>query len=370
MYFIIIIVIMFRSLNFALNKAAFSSFKSAQRSLLGVSAAEQSAATGHQKYDEKPADVRITKLPSGVRVLTESTTLPSTVQLGVYLDVGTRDETAETSGSLYSIQNTYFKTVLNTNETVNYGVHQMSGGDFEMLYDREFTLFRGSCLAHDTVDVFRMIVDCALEPRSAVAANVGIDKNTHGHKLSELLGGNDAYNDAIHTVAFGGSGLGNPLKGHKSNIENLTFRTLQKFQRENFSADRIVILGAGIDDHNEFVELVQDKLSEIQFSNEPSQKREAASYTGGEVKSLTDSKTTHVTLAFEGLNFHKSLPLLIAKNILSGTSHPTQTRKPSSAGCSPTCCTTTPTSTAPSPSRTATPRRGSSASSSRAPPRT
>lgn len=175
---------MFRSLASSFNRASFSAFKSAQKSLLGVSAAEQSAATGHQRFDEKQAEVRITKLPNGVRVLTESTTVPSTVQLGVYLDVGTRDETAETSGSLYSIQNTYLKTVLNTNETVNYGVHQMSGGDFEMLYDREFTLFRGSCLAHDTVDVLRMIVDCALEPRSAVAANVGIDKNTHGHKLS------------------------------------------------------------------------------------------------------------------------------------------------------------------------------------------
>jgi len=41
------------------------------------------------------------------------------VDLGVLLDVGTRDETSETSGSLLSIKNTYYKTVLNTNETVN-----------------------------------------------------------------------------------------------------------------------------------------------------------------------------------------------------------------------------------------------------------
>jgi predicted Zn-dependent peptidase len=77
-----------------------------------------------------------------------------------------------------------------------------------------------------------------------------MDKNTHGHKLSELLGGNDTYNDSIHAVAFGGKSLGNALKGNKSNIENLTFRTLQKFQKDNFSTDRIVILGAGIDNHN------------------------------------------------------------------------------------------------------------------------
>lgn len=78
----------------------------------------------------------VTKLANGVTVLTESTTVPSNVQLGILVDVGTRDETPETSGSLLSIKNTYLKTVLNTNETVNYGIHQMSGGQFEMDYDR------------------------------------------------------------------------------------------------------------------------------------------------------------------------------------------------------------------------------------------
>lgn len=55
--------------------------------------------------------------------------------MGILLDVGTRDETNETSGSLLSIKNTYLKTVLNTNETINYGVVQQSGGSFEMEYD-------------------------------------------------------------------------------------------------------------------------------------------------------------------------------------------------------------------------------------------
>ena len=31
---------------------------------------------------------------------------------------------------MLSIKNTYLKTALNTNETVNYGIAQMSGGEF------------------------------------------------------------------------------------------------------------------------------------------------------------------------------------------------------------------------------------------------
>jgi len=38
--------------------------------------------------------------------------------MGILMNLGTRDETSETSGSMLSIKNTYMKTVLNTNETV------------------------------------------------------------------------------------------------------------------------------------------------------------------------------------------------------------------------------------------------------------
>jgi len=93
------------------------------------------------------------------------------------MDVGTRDETHETSGSLLALKNTYLKTLKHTNETINYGMIQMSGGSMEMDYDQEKTYFRGSCIQYDTIDMFQMMVDIALEPRSVMAANVARGKN-------------------------------------------------------------------------------------------------------------------------------------------------------------------------------------------------
>ena len=52
-------------------------------------------------------------------MLTEQASHPSRVDLGILLNVGARDETSETSGSLLAIKNTYFKTIINTNETIN-----------------------------------------------------------------------------------------------------------------------------------------------------------------------------------------------------------------------------------------------------------
>ena len=62
------------------------------------------------------------------------------------MDVGTRDETPETSGALLALKNTYLKTLKHTNETINYGMIQMSGGSMTMDYDQERTYFKGCLL--------------------------------------------------------------------------------------------------------------------------------------------------------------------------------------------------------------------------------
>jgi hypothetical protein len=55
-------------------------------------------------------------------VVTESQSFPGAVHMGFLIDVGTRDETPETSGALLALKNTYLKTLKHTNETINYGM--------------------------------------------------------------------------------------------------------------------------------------------------------------------------------------------------------------------------------------------------------
>jgi hypothetical protein len=84
---------------------------------------------------DRTPEYNVTELSNGFTVLTESTDHPSNVHMGFMMNVGTRDETNETSGSLLALQNTYLKTLKHTNETINYGMIQMSGGDMTMEYD-------------------------------------------------------------------------------------------------------------------------------------------------------------------------------------------------------------------------------------------
>ena len=52
-----------------------------------------------------------------------------------------------------------------------------------MDYDQERMFFKGHCIEYDVVDMFQMMVDIALEPRSVLAANVARSKNHKSHDL-------------------------------------------------------------------------------------------------------------------------------------------------------------------------------------------
>mmetsp|Transcript_2339 Transcript_2339/g.2508 ORF Transcript_2339/g.2508 Transcript_2339/m.2508 type:complete len:494 (-) Transcript_2339:126-1607(-) len=248
---------------------------------------------------------KVTKLKNGITVVTEVGAFPGVVDLGILLDVGVRDETKETSGALLSIKNTYLKTVLTTNETVNYGIVQMSGGDFTMDYDQENTYFKAHCLGHDVTDVFSMISDCALEPKSAVAADVGIWKNHETHKLEDYLQTGEDFHDQVMQVAYGGKGLGMPLTGHRHNVNYLNAHTIQKFQMENINPSRIFVAAAGLEDHDEFVNLVEEKLGFLQQSKGGKQ-RDASKYLGGEYRNAVEGNHLNIVLAFESVNWKHS----------------------------------------------------------------
>lgn len=62
-----------------------------------------------------------------------------------------------------------------------------------------------------------------------------------------------------------------------------------------------MVAGAGIESHQEFVDLVVSKLGGIPKS-EGSQ-REASEYLGGEVRTMNDASETQLSLVFQGAQY-------------------------------------------------------------------
>jgi len=268
-------------------------------------------------------EYNVTNLPNGFTVLTESTTFPSAIQMGFLIDVGTRDETAESSGALLALKNTYLKTLKHTNETINYCMIQMSGGNMTMDYDQERIYFKGQCIEYDVIDMFQMMVDIALEPRSTLAANVARSKNGKSHDLYNHLRNFDPFADTqemLLRTAYGYNTLGMPRLGFTKNMDNIDSRMLQQFIMDNITPKKCLIVASGVQNHQEYVDLVKERLGDMLPVPEHQFVREAAKYIGGESRQWTETPNTSITLAFESVPWSSpDVPAFFVMNQLIGS---------------------------------------------------
>lgn len=275
--------------------------------------------------DSKEANIEVTELSNGFSVLTESQVFPSTVNMGFLINVGARDETEETSGACLALKNTYLKTLKHTNETINYGMIQMSGGDMQMNYDQESMYFKGHCIEYDTIDMFQMMVDIALEPRSVLAANVAKSKNAKTHDLANHMAKFDPSSrdaELLLTTAYGYNTLGMPLIGTSSNIGNIDARMIQQFIMDNITPKKCLVVASGVKDHKEYVELVKERLGELLAVPEHDYVRQPASYIGGEYRTWTESPQTSIQVAFESAAWgHEDVATLQVMQELLGSAH-------------------------------------------------
>lgn len=203
-----------------------------------------------------------------------------------------------------ALKNTYLKTLKHTNETINYGMIQMSGGDMQMDYDQERTYFKGHCIEYDVIDMFQMMVDIALEPRSVLAANVARYKNKKTHDLAHHLHKYDPFSenqDLLLRTAYGYNTLGMPRIGLEHNIDNIDARMLQQFIMDNVTPRKCLIVASGIKNHKEYVDLVKERLGELHPVPEHQYSRTGSEYIGGEYRTWTESPSTNITVAFESV---------------------------------------------------------------------
>ena len=246
------------------------------------------------------------KLSNGITLLASDTSLPSTVTMGLLLKIGSRDETPKTSGALHSIKATLYKSFLRTNETINHGMVQMSGGRYSMDFTREHALYKASCLSHDTVDIFTMLTDCAMEPKNYVSSNVGAAKLPHNHLLAKMTIPGLELTDKLMKACFGLTGLGNKLLGEETNIGNLDAYTMQQFQLKNVATEDMVVCGLGVRHPEEFFELAELRLGSLRY-NQTGETREKSVFRENDVRNIKKGASgAEFALGFEGSNWESA----------------------------------------------------------------
>jgi len=200
------------------------------------------------------APVTVTTLPNGVRVATKES-FSETASVGVYLDAGVRNETAETQGATALLENlTLTGTAKRPAAKLEAEIESM-GGALDVSYGREHSSFTMNVFNKDLAQGVDILADLVTAPG---IANLDKEKANIMRKIEETVKPTrQVIDDRLHACAFRDYSLGYSTCGPFENMENLTQAHLKQYVDSNYTADKMVIAASGGMKHEEVVKLAE-----------------------------------------------------------------------------------------------------------------
>ena len=197
--------------------------------------------------------VRRTVLPGGLRVITEEMPGMRSASFGVWVGVGSRDETPALSGASHFLEHLLFKGTA-TRSALDIAVAvDAVGGDLNAFTAKEHTCYYAHVLDVDlpmAVDLISDVVTAATVAPPDVEAERGVI-------LEEIAMRDDDPSDAVHDLfseaLFGDTPLGRPVIGSVETIESLTRDRIAGHYRRRYRPETMVVAAAGRLEHAEVV---------------------------------------------------------------------------------------------------------------------
>ncbi|WP_300008880.1 pitrilysin family protein [Pseudonocardia sp.] len=198
-----------------------------------------------------------TELAGGLRVLSETVPGVRSVSLGIWIAIGSRDETPAQAGAAHYLEHLLFKGTRTRTAAGIAEEFDAVGGDLNAFTAKEHTCFYAHVLDNDlpmAVDVLADVVtDAVMAP-----ADVEIER---GVVLEEIAMRDDDPEDLLGELfdesLFGSHPLGRPVIGSESSIRGMVRDTLHDFWRGEYTTPRMVVAAAGNLAHPHLVALVE-----------------------------------------------------------------------------------------------------------------
>jgi predicted Zn-dependent peptidase len=208
--------------------------------------------------DESSAAVRRALLPGGLRVVTEYIPSVHSASVGVWVDVGSRDEGTTVAGAAHFLEHLLFKsTPTRTAVEIAQAVDAV-GGELNAFTAREHTCYYAHVLDTDLELAVDLVADVVLRGRCA-ADDVEIERDV---VLEEIAMRDDDPEDTLGDVflsaMFGAHPVGRPVIGSVDSISAMTRAQLHSFHIRRYTPERMVVAVAGNVEHDEVVALVRE----------------------------------------------------------------------------------------------------------------
>ncbi|KAF7542985.1 hypothetical protein G7Z17_g11112 [Cylindrodendrum hubeiense] len=255
------------------------------------------------------AKTQTTTLPNGLTVATEHSPFAQTSTVGVWIDAGSRAETDETNGTAHFLEHLAFKgTSKRSQKQLELEIENM-GGHLNAYTSRENTVYFAKAFNADvpkSVDILSDILQNSLLEESAIERerDVILRESEEVEKQVE-----EVVFDHLHATAFQHQGLGRTILGPRQNIRDITRTELTSYIKNNYTADRMVLVGSGGVPHDELVSLAEKHFSGLPTTGPKNQayqlSKQKADFFGSDVRIRDDNMpTANIALAVEGVSWN------------------------------------------------------------------
>jgi predicted Zn-dependent peptidase len=206
--------------------------------------------------DEFGGRVERTELPGGLRVLTETMPGVLSATIGIWVGVGSRDESPDLAGASHFLEHLLFKGTRSRTALQIATAMDAVGGEMNAFTAKEHTCYYANVLASDLPLAVTLLGDLVTD-----ALNTAPDlESERTVVLEEIAMRDDEPADSVHDLyaetLFGDTPLGRSVLGTVATIESLSRDAVDGWYRRRYAVPSIVVAAAGRVDHQQVLELV------------------------------------------------------------------------------------------------------------------
>jgi predicted Zn-dependent peptidase len=246
--------------------------------------------------------VEVTRLPTGLVVVTDAMAHLQTASLGVWVRCGSRDEQADEHGISHLLEHMAFKgTSRRTARQIAEEIEAV-GGDLNAATSVESTAYYARVLRDDVplaLDVLSDILgDPTFDPQeltreqNVIIQEIGAAEDTP----------DDIVFDYLQATAFPQQAVGRSILGTPATVRLFDGARLRRYLGRQYRGPDMVVAAAGAVNHASVVAQVEARFAA--FAGEPAPTPEPARFAGGVRLEPRDLEQVHIALALQGVRQH------------------------------------------------------------------
>src|SRR5690348_11385748 len=200
-------------------------------------------------------DIETTTLPNGIKIITEAMPHVRSVSVGIWINAGSRRETAEQNGVCHFIEHMLFKGTSNRSaEEIARSVDSI-GGNLDAFTAKELVCYNTKVLDEHLPFAVDILSDLVLNPlfreediekeKGVILEEIKMDADNPDYLVHEIFSA-DFWKD--HP-------LGKPILGTRETVKRFDHQMIRNYYQGIYSPANLLITAAGNLTHQRLVEL-------------------------------------------------------------------------------------------------------------------